>query len=227
MHRSPVHEIEILHNWGPPEPQDSEARGLVTVQTCEDCGAEQHILDLDQVEEGPEPDWQETLDRVRQVNSRIRELFEDMNAALFAGTEYRDGAHFAMKIKRRFEFVVDDDEINYDLMSRLVQAGTKKFWRKIMLAHKQGLVCNRCDAVVHSLDDLTPDEIVPKARGGQSKLLNLQLLHSECNSSKGNSEPDERDQSPYAYQGPSCRHQITCREVAALQASRNAPAGQC
>ncbi len=225
MYRGPVHEIEILHKWGSPEPQDVHGSRLVTLQTCEDCEAEQQTLHIDSTESrdsGGED--QSKLWRIDGSIDFVKDI-EDAMAAPFVGTKYNNLEDFATKIRQQYECAIKENDITLGLTERVISAspGSRKFLRKILLTHRQGLVCNRCDSIVYSIDDLTEDHILPQARGGQSKLINLQLLCLKCNEEKGSSEPDHRDQSPYAHEGPSCKHTITCREVAALRASHDSP----
>ena len=92
------------------------------------------------------------------------------------------------------------------------QTTTRKQKRNVILALKQGLVCNRCDTLFPSLEDLTEDHILPRKQGGQSKLDNLQLLCPGCNAEKDDGRPSVRDRSPFGMSNEPCLHRMTCRE---------------
>lgn len=51
---------------------------------------------------------------------------------------------------------------------------------------------------IATFDEATLDHIVPKSRGGHTRLANLQLMHSKCNSRKTNRMPERY--SPKAFQ---------------------------
>ncbi|HET8909757.1 MAG TPA: HNH endonuclease [Ktedonobacterales bacterium] len=58
--------------------------------------------------------------------------------------------------------------------------------RPVVLAH-DGCTCQYCGAT----DDLTLDHIIPRSRGGNSRLANLRTACHACNSAKGARTPGE------------------------------------
>ena len=233
MSESPRHEIKVTHNWRSPEPYKSGRSKSEKVQTCQVCGAEKHILALDSATDGSS--WADLKSEIpanrekawaefRELNkafTKFSKQLEDMESALFDGTEYQGLFDFAARMKSTYENAVSDGDITFGLAYEFLQAihSSRKKRRKLLLAMKQGPVCNRCDSI-YPLRLLTEDHIVPKERRGQAKLLNLQLLCLRCNQAKDNSEPSDQDQSPYAYKGQSCVHQITCQELEARYRTR-------
>lgn len=66
---------------------------------------------------------------------------------------------------------------------------TSKLLRLIVM---QLNICNICFKNFTLKDSFTIDHIVPKSKGGDNKLSNLQLVHSKCNSKK-----DDKDMSEF------------------------------
>ena len=98
-----------------------------------------------------------------------------------------------------------------DVLEKWALTKNRRFRRKVLLALKQGLVCNRCDAVT-PLRNLEMDHVRPRDKKGSTQLSNLQLLCKRCYAEKGANEPTIKDYSPFAHQGPACIHRITCGE---------------
>lgn len=44
--------------------------------------------------------------------------------------------------------------------------------------------CAGCGKEIDSFDDATLDHIIPRSKGGRTRLVNLQLMHPKCNSTK-------------------------------------------
>jgi 5-methylcytosine-specific restriction endonuclease McrA len=67
-------------------------------------------------------------------------------------------------------------------MSSLKKSGSTSAWRKL-----RQVVINRdgCCQMCGTEDNLTVDHIVPRRLGGDDNLNNLEVLCSQCNSSKG------------------------------------------
>jgi len=49
--------------------------------------------------------------------------------------------------------------------------------------------CPKPGRVIQTFDEATLDHIVPRSRGGHTRLANLQLMHSKCNSHKRSTMP--------------------------------------
>ena len=112
----------------------------------------------------------------------------------------------------QYERMVSSRDMLVSLLEDWCDVQNRDFRRKLLLVYQQGLVCNRCDQVVLCGNQLRVDHIWPRKLGGQTKLVNLQLLCEPCNGIKGDSNPSETDISPFLHQGPACVHQITCVE---------------
>ena len=139
-----------------------------------------------------------------------------------------------------FERLVDDtayestDEIFDDIYNRsqrVVDGGNLPYWQLQRWLYKpkryriinlapffQGLVCNKCDRIFSPLVEPTVDHI----NGDRSNAhpSNLQLLCKDCNGKKGDGPPDERDGSPFTYEGEVCEHKLTCVEFHDLQSAK-------
>jgi len=51
---------------------------------------------------------------------------------------------------------------------------------------RQSNTCALCMKPITNMKDATIDHIIPKSRGGDDGLRNLQLAHAKCNEQKGN-----------------------------------------
>lgn len=91
-----------------------------------------------------------------------------------------------------------------------IYTGAAKGHRRLTVFYHKGLKCSSCDKVgkyvieakdpgggIHidvyteSLELMTVDHIIPKAKGGKNILTNYQPMCNKCNSKKGCSMPDE------------------------------------
>lgn len=68
---------------------------------------------------------------------------------------------------------------------------TKNKSIKLQLLWKYGNRCAICGRKIRSLDELTVDHIIPKAKGGKNVISNCQLAHKTCNELKNDTMPDE------------------------------------
>ena len=219
-----THEFEIIHDWGSPVALAQEGAGYLSVNTCLDCGREKRIFHLntdDEAEDDRQHDGRGDEEALKNASASIRQLgnaFEQYGKDLLRDTGFEDLYQVQDLLFRRYEGRIVEQEINLRLIRYFAHSKTRKQQRKVILALKQGLVCNRCDIPAWSLDDLTEDHIVPKKQGGQSKLFNLQLLCHRCNEEKADGQPSDRDRSPFGTPGEPCVHRMTCRELDALSA---------
>lgn len=141
------------------------------------------------------------------------------------GKDYTEVTDLLNDIEKRYENQIRANDVPYrhlvswvNAQDRKTESLRMKLQRKVLLAHKQGPVCNRCDSIFF-FDQMTEDHIISKNNGGESLLENLQLFCGHCNKSKGNNSPSEKDVSPFVYQGPPCIHTMTCVELDELQRS--------
>ncbi|MBP5363985.1 MAG: HNH endonuclease [Alphaproteobacteria bacterium] len=51
-------------------------------------------------------------------------------------------------------------------------------------------VCPYCRQAIRNQEELTIDHIVPRSKGGTDAIANLQPMHKQCNSEKGNEIPE-------------------------------------
>ena len=222
-----THEFKITHEWGEPVALAREGTGCLSVNTCLDCGCERRTLHLD-TDEDAEDDGrhdgrgdEETLQWTAAAFRRLSNSTEKYVNDLLRDTGFDDLEQVQELLVKRYEGRIEEQEINLRLIGHFAHSKTRKQQRKVILALKQGLVCNRCDSRARSLDDLTEDHIIPRQQGGQSKLDNLQLLCRRCNEDKADGQPSDRDRSPFGTPTEPCRHRMTCREFDAFRASRS------
>lgn len=60
--------------------------------------------------------------------------------------------------------------------------------------------CPHPDSEIKTFEQATLDHIVPRSRGGRTRLANLQLMHAKCNSDKKSTMP--KYYSPKAFSPP-------------------------
>lgn len=65
-------------------------------------------------------------------------------------------------------------------------------------------LCAGCSKPIDSVFKATLDHIVPRSKGGRTRLANLQLMHLKCNSKKGNAMPPK-----YSYKAFIPRQSLT------------------
>jgi 5-methylcytosine-specific restriction endonuclease McrA len=59
-------------------------------------------------------------------------------------------------------------------------------------------LCAKCNLEIVGIKHATLDHIVPRSKGGRTRLSNLQLMHPKCNSRKSDEMPEKYD--PRAFQ---------------------------
>ena len=218
-----MHEIEILHRWGETAVVRRNRGSSTTTKKCRDCRVETSTLHLTVVPGSRRRDSTATDDLIQKIR-RNGETLEKVVAKsaeadqeLLACTEFDSIMDLLRGMEQRYENLFSAGSVPFKYVRVWAYQSQRDFKRKALLAIKQGLVCNRCDSIKYSFDDLTVDHIVPIDQGGQTKLPNLQLLCAACNSRKSNGEPTELDKAPFLFDGEPCIHQITCVEVAQLR----------
>ena len=219
-----IHEFEIIHDWGDPVTLSFDGTGFQSVKTCLDCGGEQRALHLRTYEkgkgDGQHGSWEdeEALQNAAASFRRLGVALEQYVQDLLCDTEFDGLDQVRSLLSERYERRIGDQDMTLRLIRYFTRSKTWKQKRKVILALKQGLVCNRCDSTAPSLDDLTEDHIIPRQHGGQSKLDNLQLLCGRCNENKADGLPSDKDCSPFGTPTELCLHRMTCREINALSA---------
>ncbi len=224
MNKSSMHEVQVIHRWKEIDRRETNRGSFTTVEQCEDCGEKSTILHLD-ADSSPSSNslpQTEALASMRGIGERFSEVarvLDEMFSELLDGTNYHTIDDLIDDIKKRSNDKVDGNELPHHQLQRWINT-PKKFQAKTLLAYKQGLVCNRCDKLMYSTDQLTVDHIIPIR--SHSELTNLQLLCEKCNQNKTDNAPDGRDVPPYAYTGEPCAHRITCVELDDLRSSYEA-----
>ena len=163
----------------------------------------------------PSISWRNTLDRWEELSRSINEMFEQL---------VRDSAHatideFIKEIKKRCQGAVDGSKLPYWQLQRWLSR-PRHYKVQSLVESSQGPACNRCDRIFSNSVRPTLDHI----NGDRSNAhpSNLQLLCKGCADDKGKDPPDERDRSPFTYEGEPCLHSLTCVELESLMSDREA-----
>ena len=209
-----MHDIQIVHRCWREVDREPDGDSFITVGECQDCGARRRTLHLAS-DDGPRlgdlsqeelvPEWKKLSDSFKQ----IAEMFDGMTAELLDDTKYSDIESLLEVVHRRYQGQLSPEELSFRELDRWLNTRIKPIQQKVILACKQGLVCNRCDSLFNQ-DQLTVDHI--NANRNDGRLTNLQLLCSPCHNdknAKGNA-PNERDISPFSYHGSPCVHRVRC-----------------
>ena len=224
------HDVIVEHDWGDPHEHPYDGNGTLKVQICRVCGTEQSTLVLDRSKDDrPAMDMLKSTDPAvqRRVAQQFSELgdqlkkvvdrMDEYQSAICDGTKYSNCMEFAEALERSHQGVVTPADITFGAMEHMIATNDgpsgRKHRRKVLLAFRQGLVCDVCDNVAFSLGDLTEDHIVPRALGGQSTLINLRLVCRCCNQNKADRAPGKFDVSPFAWTGKQCVHRVKCAEL--------------
>ena len=203
VHRK--HEIAVEHSWSPPAelPEDRS----ITAQTCTDCGGMRRTLHLRSGDSESEP---VTSEKVFQTMGSLWSQIQNMFTNL---TGFENSNKALNKLKGRYWGLETNwQHITIKAFSDWLHSPGPDPEAKALLVWAQGPVCNRCDVVPRTLKELTVDHMIPKSKGGPSRLCNYQLLCGCCNVQKGDSMPTAIDQSPFASEEESvpCLHSVPC-----------------
>ena len=224
---TPKHVVTVEHIWGIPRRYPQKGPSTHSVRICDRCGSSQRILRLHTLHDGRSieelaestdaEDMEDLVEFTKTMGEIVRQMadsIKSMERELFEGTGYRNLSDFAKQLQKRHQGAVKVDDLNFRIAQYIKDTNNgktgSKHRRMVLLAFKQGLVCDICDKVVGSLDDLNEDHIIPLALGGESTLMNLRLTHWSCNDNKWDKPPTASDISPFAYQGEPCEHKVSC-----------------
>ena len=208
----------MARNW-----RSASDSGVITVfRECRNCGEEGKALELGSVDKRSLSDLtkeevQAELERLSKGYEKFEKYFEEENRKILEATGIDDFADFLADIERLSQSVFNAGEIPYMYLKMWAETSNRKSKRKLLLLIKQGFVCNRCDRIVFSSDNLTIDHIRPMSDGGGEELTNLQLLCGRCNEEKSNGSPGDLDISPFNPKAQQCTHHVTCVELDALR----------
>lgn len=215
MSWQPLHEIKIEHDWQEIRRTEVECGTFTIFERCQACGETRRALGLSTVDR-PRLSKKKRLARDQQLAetvTRALDAMEEQHRKLVEGTEYEDLPSLLEGIDLRYDRTFLAGELPMYQLEMWIETSNKKFRRKLLLLFKQGQVCNRCDRIALSSDDLTVDHIRPRSEGGGGELTNLQLLCGPCNKEKDNKGPNDLDVSPFDPSAKACRHQISCTEL--------------
>ena len=217
----PMHEIRVEHDWQETGRSKAELGTFSIFESCQSCGQKREALGLStagqsQMSEEENIPW---LKRIASNATERLRVMEEQHHNLVQGTRYEDLPSMLEGIDMQYDHTFSSGRIPFYVLNWWTRFTGRKSKRRMLLLFRQGWVCNRCDRIFPLANDLTEDHILPRSKGGQSKLKNLQLLCRECNEKKGSDTPGAKDISPFSWQGPSCIHRITCIELAKLRRS--------
>ncbi|MCY3903229.1 MAG: HNH endonuclease signature motif containing protein [Caldilineaceae bacterium] len=219
-----MNEIEIDHRWHEVSKVLLDDDVLRITEKCLDCGVEGEVLDLSPSSRAKEDAVAMKKMPIKGKRSgdpfnEISELLEETRRQLLADTEYTDIGDLMDEINKRCGGEIDARTLPYSVIKRWVNTYPRKYKRKRILAHLQGLVCNRCHSIVFSESQLEIEHITPLSKGNPGSLASLQLLCRECNKRKSDEDPTERDISPINFNGETRVYRLTCVQVADLRRS--------
>ena len=198
------HVLITEHAWIPLD--EPSGKGTITKDTCKDCGQTRANLRLSAKDSGdeqvdPEKVWQTWGTLLSETQKEFTQL-----------TGFKSPEKALNKLRGRYrgeKAEWKDMPIQYLNLWESSPSGNSK--NRALLAWAQGPVCNRCDSVARSLDELEVEHIIPESEGGPSRLSNYQLLCRNCNGKKKNNMPTAMDQS--AFDGGHtvlCVHRLPC-----------------
>ncbi len=209
-----MHRVIVAHDWQEVERVDFHTTSEIAIMRCVDCGAERQVLHMkasdktrqnhDSLRESPT-----AQDRLAEQLTQLAELGRSLNRELLDGTKYATSEALIDDIAKRYNGDIDGEDIPFGWLGPWTASNHRKAKRKVLLAYKQGLVCNRCD-LIFPFDELTEDHIEGDRSRGQ--LTDLQLLCKKCGREKGDGPPGELDVSPFKFEGETCVHHVTCVE---------------
>ena len=214
----PVHVIKLDHRWQDVDRIDLERDNFRITKRCVDCGVEINTFHLAS-SNGPklqELPLDELTDLMISTQKNLAEFTKGLRSRfqqLVDESVYKNFEELADDLDSRLKGEVNAHELPFYQLEMLVKSGNLKDQKKLALAFRQGLICNRCKSIIYSLDQLTLDHIEPESAGGKKLLPNLQLFCPECNENKADSDPTEHDISPFRFRGEPSVHWITCVEV--------------
>ena len=198
------HVLIVEHVWiSVDEPSGG---GDVTKDACKDCGQTRRTLHLSTDDSGddqvdPEKVWQTWSTLLSKLQKEFTQL---------SGFKSPEKALNALRGRYRGQNTKwEDMPIRYLNLWESSPNGKQK--NKALLAWAQGPVCNSCDTVARSLDELELEHVIPESKGGPSRLSNYQLMCRSCNQKKDNNMPAAMDQSAFAEGNPvPCVHKLPC-----------------
>ena len=210
----PIHDVQIIHDWVDTHRTLTRDGSATSFGECQHCGATRRVFHLKPrpdptLNDLPRPEavavLRDLMDTISKGSEAIQESFND----LFRETGYGNMDDLEVDFAKRSQGIVRAGEFSLHLLEDWATA-PKHIEPRILLAYKQGPVCNRCDRL-YPMDQLEVDHINPDRTRAQ--LTNLQLLCGGCHGRKGNNAPGDRDVSPFSYEGESCVHRVTCTEA--------------
>ena len=210
-----MHSVDVKHNWQEVDRVDFRATSEIAIMRCADCWAERQVLHAKSGEKRhrDQESEEESKQALKGISESPNQFTETMNLymnEMLDGTGYATTEALTDDIDRRYDGVIDGKNLPLRWLRPWAAKNYRKAQRKFLLLSRQGPVCNRCDRIF-AFDELTEDHIGADRNHGQ--LTDLQLLCKECNGRKANHEKDERDVSPFKFEGETCIHRVPCTEI--------------
>ena len=214
-----MHKIEPLHSLREIDRTHSETGTLTITEQCCHCGAQKLGIELGHISNTSlgSSAWVESSafsrDTLERWQAAARSMMEEFEQLVF-DTPYDNIDAVFNEIKALCQGVVHGSQLPYRQLKIWISS-PKRFKVRNLLELAQGPACNRCDRLFSHQVPPTLDHI----NGDRSNAYpsNLQILCKDCNGDKGSNPPDDRDQSPFTYQGASCGHRLSCVELHSLQ----------
>ncbi len=225
MGTQPVHEIKVEHRWQEVDRVNLDSGSYRTTERCLDCGAEIEILHLGpgggpSLAELPPGELATLMADTNRVFAKISADARSMFQRLVEESGYESFEELKNDIDRKLGCEVNASELPFFQLEILVNSRHLKEQKKVALALRQGLICNKCKTLVYSLGELTLDHVVPESDDGKKLLPNLQLFCPTCNERKADNAPTASDRSPFRFVGESTVYSITCVDVERMRKSR-------
>lgn len=225
MSKQPVHEIKVEHRWQEVDRVNLDSGSYRTTERCLDCDAEIEILHLESdggpsLSELPPKELATLMADTNRALAKISADARSMFQRLVEESGYETFEELEIDINRKLGGEVNASELPFFQLEILVNSRHLKEQKKVALAFRQGLICNKCKTLVYSLSELTLDHIVPESDDGKKLLPNLQLFCPTCNECKADSAPTASDISPFRFVGEPTVFSITCVDVDRMRKSR-------
>jgi len=221
--QQPIHEIKIEHNWRKKsERPNLEFGGQIGTKECKDCGETSEYLSLSTTDSYcwdslSKEQRHAELRKMAASARRTLKLIEESERKQLENTHYKDYFDLIKDIESKYQPSFNAGEMPVWQLQTWLNTSIRPLKRKVLLALKQGLVCNRCDRIAFTINNLTVDHIRPRSEGGKEQLTNLQLLCRRCNENKADKSPNGLDISPFSPSARHCIHRVTCVELSDLR----------
>lgn len=93
-----------------------------------------------------------------------------------------------MSGKGKYSHIVSLVGIDEETIKAFSKANLRRYFRVLLWTESH--ICALCNKEIDRFENSTIDHIVPRAMGGRTRLLNVQLAHPKCNGRKGKKMPN-------------------------------------